>query len=113
MLAHVHMHVRGIEVIIGKLMVPTFYFTNEKKFWRQLRYILRSPWLQTMIHRLFVSESLLFTSVNVKPMESSLGVKKNNSTSHMCSSISFSEWQKEQPYNERKKVAQFSSSICV
>ena len=31
MLAHVHMHVRGIEVIIGELMVPTFYFTSEKK----------------------------------------------------------------------------------
>ena len=43
MLAHVHMHVRGIEVIIGELMVPTFYFTNEKKFWRQLRYIMKSP----------------------------------------------------------------------
>ena len=30
----------GIEVIIGELMVPTFYFTNEKKFWRQLRCII-------------------------------------------------------------------------
>ena len=29
-----------------------------------------------MIHQLFVSERLLFTSVNVKPMESSLDVKK-------------------------------------
>ena len=24
----------GMEVIIGEIMVPTFYFTNEKKFWR-------------------------------------------------------------------------------
>ena len=23
----------GMEVIIGEIMVPTFYFTNEKKFW--------------------------------------------------------------------------------
>ena len=43
MLAHVDMHVRGIEVIIEELMVPTFYFTNKKKFWRQLRYIMKSP----------------------------------------------------------------------
>ena len=28
----------GIKVIIGELMVPIFYFTNEKKFWRQLRF---------------------------------------------------------------------------
>ena len=33
----------GMEVIIGELMVPTFYFTNEKKFWRQLRCIMKSP----------------------------------------------------------------------
>ena len=43
MLARVHMHARGIEVIIGELRVPTFYFTNEKKFWRQLRCIMKSP----------------------------------------------------------------------
>ena len=41
----------GIEVIIGELMVPTFYFTNEKKFWCQLRCIMKSSlqseqWLQ-------------------------------------------------------------------
>ena len=30
----------GMEVIIGELMVPTFHFTNEKKFWRQLRCII-------------------------------------------------------------------------
>ena len=51
----------GMEVIIGELMVPTFYFTNEKKFWRQLRCIIKSSlqneqWLQTKIHQLFVSE---------------------------------------------------------
>ena len=57
-----------------------------------------------MIHQLFVSERLLFTSVNVKPMESSLGVKKKQQHITQCSSISFSEWQKEQPSNERKKV---------
>ena len=51
----------GMKVIIAELMVPTFYFTNEKKFWRQLRCIMKSPlqneqWLQTIIHQLFVSE---------------------------------------------------------
>ena len=50
-----------MEVIIGELMVPTFYFTKEKKFWRQLRCIIKSSiqneqWLQTKIHQLFVSE---------------------------------------------------------
>ena len=61
-----------------------------------------------MIHQLFVSERLLFTSVNVKPMESSLGVKKNNSTSHMCSSISFPNGKKNNPITKEKKFAQFS-----
>ena len=51
----------GMEVIIGELMAPTFYFTNEKKFWRQLRCIIKSSlqneqWLKTKIHQLFVSE---------------------------------------------------------
>ena len=51
----------GIEVIIGELMVPTLNFTNEKKFWRQLRCIMKSSlqseqWLQTTIHHLFVSD---------------------------------------------------------
>ena len=50
-----------MEVLIGELMVPTFYFTNEKKFWRQLRCIIKSSlqneqWLQTKIHQLFVRE---------------------------------------------------------
>ena len=53
----------GMEVIIiiGELMVPTFYCTNEKKFWRQLRCIIKSSlqneqWLQTKIHQLFLEE---------------------------------------------------------
>ena len=51
----------GMEVIIGELLVPTFYFTNEKKFWRQPRCIIKSSiqneqWLQTKIHQHFVSE---------------------------------------------------------
>lgn len=50
-----------MEVIIGEIMVPTFYFTNKKKFWRQLRCIIKSSlqneqWLQTKIHQLFVIE---------------------------------------------------------
>ena len=51
----------GMELIIGDLMVTTFYFANEKKFWRQLRCIIKSSLqneqrLQTKIHQLFVSE---------------------------------------------------------
>ena len=51
----------GMEVTIGELMVPTFYFTNEKKFSRQLRCIMKSAlqnehWLRAKIHQLFVSE---------------------------------------------------------
>ena len=51
----------GMEVTIGELMVPTFYFTNEKKFSRQLRCILKSAlqnehWPRVKIHQLFVSE---------------------------------------------------------
>ena len=51
----------GMEVTIGELMVPTFYFTNEKKFSRQLRCILKSAlqnehWLRVKIHQLCVSE---------------------------------------------------------
>ena len=51
----------GVEVIIGELIVPTFYFTNEKKFSCQLRCILKSAlqnehWLRVKIHQLFVSE---------------------------------------------------------
>ena len=51
----------GMEVIIGEIMVPTFYFANEKKFWCRLRCIMKSSlkneqWLQTKIHQLFVSE---------------------------------------------------------
>ena len=51
----------GMELISEDLMVPTFYFTNEKKFWRQLRCIMKSSLqneqrLQTKIHQLFVSE---------------------------------------------------------
>ena len=45
----------GMEVIIGELMVPTFYFTKEKKISRQLRCILKSAlqnehWLRAKIH---------------------------------------------------------------
>ena len=51
----------GMEVIIGELMVPTFYFTNEKKFSSQLCCILKSAlqnehWLRAKIHQLFVTE---------------------------------------------------------
>ena len=42
----------GMEVIIiiGELMVPTFYFTNEKKFWRQLRFIIKSSYCHVYLH---------------------------------------------------------------
>ena len=29
----------GTEVMVGELLVPTFYFMNEKKFWRHLKNI--------------------------------------------------------------------------
>ena len=51
----------GMEVTIGELMVPKFYFMNKKKFSRQLRCILKSAlqnehWLRAKIHQLFVNE---------------------------------------------------------
>lgn len=31
----------GMETMVGKLLVPTFYFMSEKKFWRHLKNILK------------------------------------------------------------------------
>ena len=64
---HMYMYESGIEVIIGELMFPTFYFANENKFWRQLCCIMKSllkneNWLQTMIHQLFVGVNFLRVS---------------------------------------------------
>ena len=62
-----------------------------------------------MIHQLFVSERLLFTSVNVKPMESSLGVKKNKSTSHSARRFLFPNGKKNNPITKEKKFAKIQA----
>ena len=67
-------------------------------------------WLQTMIHQLFVSKHLLFTSVNVKPMENSLGVKK---ASHSARRFLFPNSKKNNPITKERNFAQISGSICV
>ena len=51
----------GMEVMIGELLVPTFYFVNKKKFWRHLKNILKSQiqseyWLKITIRQNFVSD---------------------------------------------------------
>ena len=51
----------GMEFTVGELMVPIFYFMNEKKFLCQLQYILKSQvlwedWLKTMIYQQFVRD---------------------------------------------------------
>ena len=51
-----------------------------------------------MIHQLFASEGLLFTSINVKPMKSTLRRLRKQQDTRQCSSISFSGWQKKQPF---------------
>ena len=73
----------GMEVIIGELMVPTIYFTNEKKCSCQLRCILKSAlqnehWLRAKIHQLFVSEwkSDYFSHTDGTPMTRSLSSSK-------------------------------------
>ena len=66
-----------------------------------------------MIHHLFVSEGLLFTSVNVKPMESSLVVKKTTAHHTLLVDFFFPNGKKDNPITKEKKFAQFSGSICV
>ena len=66
-----------------------------------------------MIHQLFVSEGLLFTSVNVKPMESSLGVKKTTAHHTVLVDFFFRMAKKNNSITKEKKFAQFSGSICV
>ena len=51
----------GMEVVIGELLVPTFYFMNKKKFWRHLKNILKSQvhseyWLKIIIRQNFVTD---------------------------------------------------------
>ena len=51
----------GMEFIVGELMVPIFYFMNEKKFQCQLQDILKSQvlwedWLKTIIYEQFVRD---------------------------------------------------------
>ena len=49
-----------MEIMVGELLVPTFYFMNEKKFLRHLKNILKSQvqseyWLKFIIRQNFVS----------------------------------------------------------
>ena len=51
----------GMEFTVGELMVPIFYFMNEKKLLCQLQYILKSQvlwedWLKTIIYQQFVTD---------------------------------------------------------
>ena len=44
----------GMKVTIGELIVRTFYFTNDKKFWRQIRCNIKSSlqneqWLHSSV----------------------------------------------------------------
>ena len=62
-IVEVNMEEDGMEVIIGELRVPNFYFYNEKKFWSQLHCILkfqvrREDWLKVMVHQQFVSDGM-------------------------------------------------------
>ena len=50
-----------MEVTVGELRVPTFYFYDEKKFWLQLQCILKTEvqwdqWLKVMMHQQFVND---------------------------------------------------------
>ena len=50
-----------MEITLGELMVPTFYFNNEKKFSRTLQQVLKSQvrwehWLKCIIQQRFVSD---------------------------------------------------------
>ena len=51
----------GMEIIVGELKVPTFYFYKEKQFWKQLNCLLKSPtqtdyWLKTVILQMFYED---------------------------------------------------------
>ena len=41
-IVEVNLEQEGMEVTVGELEVPTFYFYNEKKFWSQLQCILKT-----------------------------------------------------------------------
>ena len=51
----------GMEVTVGELRAPTFYFLNEMKFWQQVQQLLKSQsqwdqWLENIIYQKFVTE---------------------------------------------------------
>ena len=58
-IVEVNLEQDGMEVTVGELGVPTFYFYNDKKFWSQLQCVLKTQvqwnnWLKVMIHQQFV-----------------------------------------------------------
>ena len=51
----------GMEVTVGELRVPTFYFMNETKFWQQVQQLFKlqiqlEQWLKNIIYQKFVTE---------------------------------------------------------
>ena len=49
----------GMEFTTGELKVPIFYFHNEKKFWRQLKWVLKlrihsEYWTKAIIQKTFL-----------------------------------------------------------
>ena len=60
-IVEVNLEQDGMEVTVGELRVPTFYFYNEKKFWSQLQCILKTQvqwdnWLKVMMHQQLVND---------------------------------------------------------
>ena len=50
----------GMEFTVGELKVPAFYFYNEKKFWSQLRNVLKLStvpeyWMRAVMQQKFVN----------------------------------------------------------
>ena len=51
----------GMEVTVGELRVPAFYFMNERKFWQKIQQLLKlqvqwDQWLRKIIHQNFVND---------------------------------------------------------
>ena len=51
----------GMEFTIRELKVPTFYFLDEKKFWRQLNKVLKLRirndfWIKAVIQQIFLHD---------------------------------------------------------
>ena len=62
----------GMEFTIAELRVPAFYFFNEKKFWRQMKSVLKLDvseyWMKNVIQQTFLSDWCMepFTPWSIK-----------------------------------------------